>query len=608
MNYFSKKTTTILLISTTILLIAGCLLVLFSNAFIQAAYTFLSQQVFHREFSLEKWQASIESFFMIPAFLVIFANACIFFKYTAKVKIILLAEALIVIMVMITFTTATRTMQHVNSDLAAEILLAKECVLEKSFWPVGWHYSTEIRLLNTQLFTAPVFLFTQNWNTVKTWQSVLSCLVLFAGMWYLLGQLSIRQFWIKFWAGVLSICPCSWIAWYVGAWGNYYIPHAAMSFIYVATFIKLVWRQDTLRRRQAWRVFFFAWAFVSGFSTLRYVLNYVLPLLITVLIMEQTDKEKKAGMERPAFWLHNPAVFYSVTGLLSSGLGYVANNLILRHFYSFSEWNSLSFNTIGDITLTDILRGILELFGYQENIAVMTPGGVINVLVYCALAMLAVYVMQVLKKPLEKPRRCIVLFTTVSFLFSTFTYVHMDYIARYYYPILLYVFPCLAIFISEDTFTGLKKYFLGTVWSVVIVTASLTTMQNQLTTDENKDKYAVERFLEDNGYTFGFATMWNANVFTYLSNGKIEVGNLYKAKTTPEHIYITDTYKYDKWLTPARYYTSDHEGKRVFLLVDQDQYQVSSELRIFSTGTLVYNDEYYRVYDYPSFKEFKESF
>ena len=101
-------------------------------------------------------------------------------------------------MLFITFyCIATRTVNHVDSDLASEILLAKECVLEKTLWPRTWNYSTEIRLFNTQLVTAPAFLFTKSWNTAKLWTSIFSLIFLFFAVYYVLQQINIKEFWFK---------------------------------------------------------------------------------------------------------------------------------------------------------------------------------------------------------------------------------------------------------------------------------------------------------------------------------------------------------------------------------------------------------------------------
>ena len=89
--------------------------------------------------------------------------------------------------------------------------------------------------------------------------------------------------------------------------------------------------------------------------------------------------------------------------------------------------------------------------------------------------------------------------------------------------------------------------------------------------------------------------------------GNVEVGNLYRTKENGKE-FFTDEYKYDKWLTPERYYKSDYNNEHIFLLVSQEQLTNNETKTIIQKGKKVYSDEYYIVYDYPSHKAFKESF
>ena len=61
-------------------------------------------------------------------------------------------------------------------------------------------------------------------------------------------------------------------------------------------------------------------------------------------------------------------------------------------------------------------------------------------------------------------------------------------------------------------------------------------------------------------------------------------------------------------MTPERYYSSDYDDEHIFLLVSQEQYLNNENKTIIKNGTKVYSDEYYIVFDYPSHKEFKNSF
>ena len=605
MTYFSKKTSTVLTAVSIFALFLSAILILFSNQFVDFTYTILSQKVFHREFSIEKWLPSIVSFFLAPAFAVIALNAFIFFKYPKKQKIILLSVLLGIVLFMIVYASYVAAHMHANSDLGSELWLGKICAQNHTFWPLDWYYSTEIRLLNTQFFSMLGFLITDNWNAVKAIQSFCTCAVLFVSMFYLLNQLEIKNDWIRFFACILSVCPCSVIAWHVGAGENYYVPHAIMSFIYISTFIKIIYKQNSSKTQ----ILFYIWAFVSGLSSIRYIMNFVFPFAITMIVLEANDKNRKSDIsDFKGFWLKNKSVFLSVLGLFLSGFGYICNNLILRRLWSFSEWNSMSFNNFGDTTFRDIWSGIVRFFGYKEGIAALSPNGAINVIVYVSILMLTFFIIKSFKS-IQKQNKIILTYFITTMIFNTFLYINVDYIARYYYPIIIYVIPVLAILLSNSQLSDLKKYFLGVTWGILIFTSTFSTIQNKLTIDENKENYAVTQFLLDNDYDFGYATFGYATIFTYLSNGKIEMGNLKKDNDKGSNPTITPTYKYDTWLTPKHIYSDEnHKDKKIFLIVSQEQYNLCKDLRIFETGKLVYQDDKYRVYHYNNHGEFKNGF
>ncbi len=606
MNYFTKKQSYIFMSLSFLCLLIGTVLICFSHDFINFSYYLLSEKVFHRSFDLTKWLPTIESFFIIPSFLAIVATSLFFHKFDTKNKIIILSVFLFSVLFITFYCIATRTVNHVDSDLASEILLAKECVLEKTLWPRTWNYSTEIRLFNTQLVTAPAFLFTKSWNTAKLWTSIFSLIFLFFAVYYVLQQINIKEFWIKYLICILSILPFSEISWYVGAWGTYYIPHAIFNLIYVGTFIKLTTNED-FKYKKFYQILFYVWAFLSGLSSIRYIMIFTFPLALVMIVDKCLQNDENCKINNfSSFWLKTNTIKLSMLGLILSGIGYVCNNILLQPLFQFSQWNTISFCTLGDISLRDILHSLLSFFGYQDNIAVLTPSGILNILAYFLLVCFVLMVISSLKFKMPEAQRFLLLFFISSFLFNTFVYLHTELIERYYYPILIMIFPCFAVILSNHNISDLKRYGFATVLSILIFTSSFATVQHYFTTDGNTALHKVSDYLHKN-YKFGYSSFWNANIISYLTNGDVEVGNLYRTKENGKE-FFTDEYKYDKWLTPERYYSSDYDDEHIFLLVSQEQYFNNENKIIIKNGTKVYSDEYYIVFDYPSHKEFKNSF
>lgn len=605
MTYFSRKQSLIFMGVSFLVLILGTTLVCFSSHFIQFSYDFFSQKVFHRSFDLAKWLPTIESFFIIPVFVMIVVQTVFFPKFSDQHKVVILSVYFCAVLFVTLYGVAVATRRHVDADLASEILLATECVREKTFWPRGWNYSTEIRLFNTNLITAPVFLFTNNWNIAKLLTSLGEMLILFFAMYYVLCQVRIKKFWIKYLICILSVLPFSSMAWNVGAWGTYYIPHAVFSLVYIGTFIKLI-ADKNVKHPKALLVFFYAWAFLSGLSSIRYIMIFVFPLALVMIISKCLEKNQACMIyDFNAFWKQTLTIKYSVVALLFSGLGYVCNNIVLQPLFQFSQWNKITFCTLGDITLTDILHALLAFFGYQDNISVLTPNGIINILVYVLLLLFVSLAVFSLKNKVSEEKKILLLFFTASYLFNTFVYLHTELIYRYYYPILMAIFPCFAVLLDDEKISSLKKYAFGTILSVIVLSSTFSTVQHNLNTDGNAAVYDVADYLAEN-YAFGYATFSHANVITYLTNGDVEVGNLKRIKKDGKE-YLNDTYKYATWLTPERYYTDKHDG-HIFLLVSQEELANNETHPAIQAGKMVYRDDYYVVFDYDSHEAFKDSF
>ena len=186
----------------------------------------------------------------------------------------------------------------------------------------------------------------------------------------------------------------------------------------------------------------------------------------------------------------------------------------------------------------------------------------------------------------------------------------MDYIARYFIMEIAFIPTIFAIIIDDVSFYSIHKYILGVSGAIVVLGGSFTTIQTVLSNDRNTNRYAVLSFLEKNNFNFGFATFWNANVLTFISNGKIEIANIGKDKVDDtEKIVLKNYYSYEKWLTPVRYYTDTYrQHKKCFLLVDTQEYGTSSSNKVFSGGSMVYEDAYYKVFEYSNPQTLKNSF
>ncbi|MGP1368667.1 MAG: hypothetical protein ACTTKX_05365 [Treponema sp.] len=606
MKQFSKKTGLTVLIITSAAFALSAALILFSADIFTFIQYVAETKVVHHSVKLATVRQKITPLIIFPVFAVIVFDALFFVKFSTKSKIILLAQFCLAALILTAAACFLKTPQFMDSDMASEIMLAKECFTHKTFWPRSWHYSTEIRLLHTQLIASPLFAFTSNWLTVKALSAVILCLALPFSLLFLLNTLKVKSVWLKLLCSLLIFLPWSDTMWGMVQLGNYYIPHIAISFVYTALFISLAYTEMTAKKMKIFTVLFFALAFISGLSGIRPILNFQLPIAVTIIALavhRMVSKQEEFKFSR--FFIADKPVFYASANIVLGGIGYVANSLVLKKIFSFTSWNGAVFNAIGDIQFSDVQRDILGLFGFRSNVLVFSPAGMANVTLYVAAFLFIVcFALYLKKQESGYNRRIFIVLAAVIIVINSFVTIHTAYVDRYFIPAFVYCIPCFAVFLESAKLSLLKKYLLGVSSAVALITSSFIMYSNILMADGNEDKNAVCRFLDKN-YSFGYATFWNANVFTFLTNGRVEVadiGNRAGEETLPREIEFL-------WLSPDFYWEENYKSDvPVFLLVTQEEYERSPEHNIFKSGREVYSDDFYRVFDYENKHTFINSF
>lgn len=93
----------------------------------------------------------------------------------------------------------------------------------------NWYYSTELRVLNTQLVMAPLFRLFTSWHIVRVVGSVV-LILLYLAAWFWFGRSAKLKYSGLLGAGLLVLPYGALYRQYVLE-GLYYIPHIAISFV-----------------------------------------------------------------------------------------------------------------------------------------------------------------------------------------------------------------------------------------------------------------------------------------------------------------------------------------------------------------------------------------
>lgn len=491
-----------------------------------------------------------------------------------------------------------------DSDMAAEMMFSKLLAEEGHLFGSGnWYYSSEFRVLYTQLLMVPLFHLTGNWHVIRLITNMVTYVLLLASYFYLAKTLRVDRN-VKILCSVALLLPFSETMMLHMQIGNTYMPHLILLFFYYGIYVRLtglgVPRAEGIRRIVLY-VLFTALAIVFGLSGVRYLLAMQIPLLLTTIIrMIRSDELRRVRLEgaKPGMILRNQngcrMIGIAFLGCIASGIGYLINILVIAKAYSFATYESISFIAVyqGILVqrLQDTFGSLLMLFGYIPEKAVLSVRGLISMVAF--VLMIALFlVWRKVRHTTEEQHQFLLLFFEVSFVLNTFVFVFTDstVVPRYFLTSLCFLVPLAAVMMSEEK-VRFDRNVLALVLIAALALATLKTAGSMAVTDKNAGRRASAQYLVENGYTFGYATYWNANILQEMTDGSVEVANI----LDPESM------EFFRWSSEARYYEPDYADGKVFLLLTCEEEETYQNARALQRGERVYADADYVIYSYDS--------
>jgi len=495
------------------------------------------------------------------------------------------------------------TKNCIDSDASSELVLAEHLAKSGKLFSTDWIYSTELRVLNTQLIYAPLFLLFNSWHLVRFFGSLLLQLILILSYFTFTHLLNIEQkiFYICSGLFLLPVSVC---------WGRivlyhcYYIPHISISLIIVGlTFAKLSKVRLTL---------LFLLSFVGGLGGVRHLLMTHAPILLTVFIYWCIkDLLNKEGMFFCEKWSLLLAAVFSA---LMSVAGFVVNKKILINIFTFTDYSKSEIKLLDTEKIKDVLYGYFHHFGFRDEIEIMSLTGVLSVLgIFMGICCFTVSVFKIIKISKENsiakalPYVFFVAFTTVMMT----VFLIMDngyYFVLYFTPLVIWMIPVFVLQAKEVpekiSIINMKKLlpyiaviillFNGLANSVYYVSDTHFQQKYEGLRFQNKNQKSqmmpVVEFLESKNYELGYATFWNSNILTEMTNGNIKMINLWINQSNGK------TTLYD-WLTLKS--NRNLQGKKEFLLLESNLRKTFEANKNLDEYEIVYQDDLFIVYNIP---------
>lgn len=481
-----------------------------------------------------------------------------------------------------------------HSDTTAEVILSKLLADENKLITKNWFYSTEIRIVYSQLLMVPLFKLFDSYRLVKFISVFLFYLLMVWAALFVSKRYGLKRP-FRFLVLALLFTPLSNEYLDMMFVGCFYSSQTICTYVVLAVFAGwLVTCEKGMRPQMVSLVLTHLFALILGLSGLRYLAGLFVPMVISLFWILVTE-EKELWKENP---LKNKSVsgfLHALTMLACAGAGFLVNKFYLASHYSF-DTEAITFVDLSEVPerFLNSVKLMIEFFGYYP-VEVVSGRGIVNVIklaLFCFFICAMLYVFHVRRRLTGVQRFLLYYFIgmmALNWYMLIFTTVLMQY--RYWIPVYLVAVLLMGVFFQEyKPQIAWRKDF----YAVCIALAALSSLYGELWQDAKYNdcakRYGYMEFLKANDYTFGYATFWNASITQYLANGRIEVGNL-GGKDGVAAPY--------EWLCKkALYQEGYHTGKTFLLLARTEEAgMLKGDFTVMPDGVKVYEDEYYAIYE-----------
>lgn len=498
-----------------------------------------------------------------------------------------------------------------DSDMAAEMMFSRLLAEDGHFFATpDWYYSTEFRFLYTHWIMGPLFWTGGSWHVIRAVTNIVSYVLMLCSYYYCMKPLRVRRGLVIASSAILLL-PFSETMMTHMAMGNTYLFHVIIVFFFFGLYLRLAGSAKSVGRgsRVVWVVCYLALALVCGVSGVRYLLALQCPLALAGLIyllrsseFEQLRRNLTAENGKQQWeplWKCSAMKYfgYSLLGAFGSVAGYAVNVLYVSRQYVFQTYDATNFIAVYQGVLFERVQNaigsLLMLFGYIPDRGVISLRGVVTLAAFVLIGILG-YCSFRAGKGSRGQRLFVSIFLAVSLGLNLFVFVFTTstMVPRYYITIFIFVLPMLCFYLEQE-----ERYFDRMAVSLLLVLclslATGKTVLSYLTVDKNADRREVAAFLETHDYRFGYASYWNANIITELTDGAVEVANVGDA----EHL------EYFQWSSPMKYYEDGYATGEVFLLLTAEEVREAADAETVKNGRIVYEDGAYTVLVYDSAQE-----
>ena len=493
-----------------------------------------------------------------------------------------------------------------DTDVSSELILANLLAEEGRIITPNWYYSTELRVFNTNLVFAPLFRFFSNWHKIRLLGTVILYFSIILSVLILCRALKIFSVFPVI--SLMLLTPFSDGYYKYVLRFPYYIPHIVIT---VLTFSMCVFYSQMGKNKKAgkWVLLFISGSlsFLAGLGGARQIIICFIPLFLSVFVPFFFRKIKTTGTEtddRTKCFLQISAV------CLAGGLaGYFVNTRILSEIYHF-HIHEVSFAPFDLNRMVTAISSFLLSFGYIDG----PINGRTAFRNFASVFLFVCSLVSAAKGIRNRQEKCGAYHHLSCFYISSiivyillYSFTDTVYAERYNIPVMILAFPMIAMGLTcLNDYKRTFRMLMLVIWIVMTIFSGYDVLKNNGIEEEQTDHQKIANFLVENGYNSGYATFWNSNILTELSNGEIEAYD----RNGPLDLVDGDIDKTYKWLQLVKHDTERPVGK-VFLLYSNDEVKLNKDPSTTSVRRLwklreekiVLVQGNYTVYGYNSYNE-----
>lgn len=546
--------------------------------------------------------------------------------HTVLPKLLFLCSVIISI-----FTTYYATGHFLDSDTCSELVLANHWIETGKILSTDWFYATELRFLHVQLVYVPLMLLLDDWQMVRFLGALImqalyilsfGCLVRASGKG--------KNFFL--YGASLLLLPVSVTYGRIVLYHNHYLPNIVVAFFLLALSMHFTDEVDW-KSKKTWLYLFLlaSLSFSAGINSIRQLMITHAPLIVTAVVFCWMDDARNKDCTTTAFLKpvnlnYLLCCFYSAAfsffGLMIQGFLCSRRGI---HLENHSENNILSF--VGFDNIPNILYGYFHQFGYREDVSMLSVSGILSlggILIGCYLLFLSIN--RIRQCNPSQSRRI----NLLSLFFSAHTAVMMLVFLltrsenpTYYYPLYLslcfpWAVPLLLLNLEElpAAIHPLRTKKLFALISIILLLlsggANVLYFQGSDRFPQtyeglgfqNKDKKEelaeVVDFLTEQGYDKGYATHWECNIVTEMTDGRIPMVSILN-----EDLKTSGNLAYRNWLSPL--WNREAPCEKPFLLLSEVGESIFLRSNSAQYCTKIYSGHHHVAYSIDNLIDFMDT-